>query len=297
MVFGRRGRFWTFPASLAMAGGKMLRKGHSYARKAYSKARVARRHNRRVLRRRLRRKGRMVRRFGFADQKVVRMFYDMAETQAINNSAAMSKPCYLVMNDVGKPHPMSTPTATYTTMAGYGLFKTLYTSFVVLGSKLTVTIRPGKFINEQKATSGTSTFPDGWWPSFKWGVLLHDAPNSGTYSTWTQIVCDPSARHKTWTPKSDGSGPSSTLTVGYSPKKFWGVSNVRDAFDDYGAVFGSTPTSRCYAVLWIQPIDQATVPFLQTIQVHWRLTSRVLVKDLKGFGEMNAAETLLPIPN
>ena len=290
--------FRAFPTtgwlSALRSGNKMYNLGKKLQRKEAGYVHPKRR--RRIIKRRRNRNRRLVKRFGFADQRVVRMSYTGVDNITLIANAQLQTPMYLVMNDVGKPHPVNAGNF-YTTMAGYALFKSLYTSFVVLGAKLSVTVRPRKFFNTAQAASGTSTYiPYGDWPVMKWGVFLHDAADTGSYTKWSDLCLDPSCKMRTILPKVDSSGTSS-LKIGYSPRKFWSVSSPRDTSDEIGADFGSVPQQRCFAVVWFQTADQVTNAAQLYYSVSYRITAKVLCKDLKGFATLQPEDTLIPVPN
>lgn len=268
--------------------------------KATGTRKVDVRRKRKYLRRRYKRFRRYSYRpsFGFAQEKIINMRYSGSELTAVASvPAGLSRLLTLSMNDVYVPHPDASGEF-QTTAAGYKLFANMYDNWLVLGSKLVITVRPGKFINQVQQTSGTSTYTTGAWPPIKWGVTLLDQDDNAytNYTKWSEIVCDPRTKSRTWVPKPDGSGPSSTIVIGYSPRKFWGQRNVFDdeEMEGTGGESPAGPTKKCFAYIWMQSEDMSTTPFLQHCHLSYKIQYRVQMKNLHSLGLTDANDTLLP---
>lgn len=173
-------------------------------------------------------------RIGFPQTKIVKMRYTQAFSLASSAGSVAGQSFYA--NRVYRPSGLAHDAI------GWDLWKTLYNSYVVIGSKMTVRICGNSY-------SGSVTVP--LWINT---ALQDDISFSYDFETLSE---QGGCKNKLWCP---GSANNSYLVQTYSPKKFFNIAQVKDNIDNLGATFvGSPPTGPtrvAYFHVQQQPVDK-----------------------------------------
>lgn len=114
---------------------------------------------------------------------------------------------------------------------------TLWTSYVVLGSKINFTVLG--VIADANSAGAVAT-----------GVILDD--DDTISSDYTGIIEQGLGRHRITNSRADTT--PRTVIGKYSAKRFFGVKDVKDNQSSIGAKFGFDPVSQAYFVCWAQPL-------------------------------------------
>lgn len=196
--------------------------------------------------------------FGFPAVKVVRCVYHAYDPftmpDAVAGTAVLQTglTMHIRMND---PYDPCTDIAGVfnDTSGGYELFSSYYNRYVVLGSKLVVKLMAnGVYNGGENALEYTAT-------PLVWGVKLDDDDTFG-FAGWEAAACDKNVKWKTFKVGLGDQCKSQKITVKYSPRKWFGVQDVRDSTDasNIGSTTGSSPGRLVYAIPFFQYADKVT---------------------------------------
>lgn len=133
-----------------------------------------------------------------------------------------------------------------------------YQQYVVTGAKITV--KPVLAIAAEQPVAQS--------PPGVYGIILSRDPNPPSVST---ILDNMEQGLGVWRyTTTSGVSAGKSLSLGYSARKFWNISNVNDNRVSIGAGFGADPTYQAYWTLYFGGIDPLIYPspvsFVVTIQ-------------------------------
>lgn len=213
-----------------------------YARRRKAAPKKAMRARRPAVRRRVQRKRRIARvqkytirnlGFGFPSTKVIPMRY--SETVTISGaSGAMGKYTFRA-NSIYDPNL----TGTGHQPQGQDQWAAFYGRYTVIGSRIRV-------YNSDSAVS--QAYP------FVMGIQINN--DSATISSdYTEMI--EQGRNKFMIHNSNF-GYKKGMSLGFSLKKFFNLTNVKDNMQTHGAHFGSNPLEEAYFTIWIQDQDKAS---------------------------------------
>lgn len=159
----------------------------------------------------------------------------------------------------------------------YTLMSTYYKHYSVLGVKATVVVRNTSQFNlpavnpTASGTGGGSVYSAVNIPAMRWGCFLDE--NGGT-TIADYPSFEPLRFHKySHMQPTPFTAPSCKFTIGYSPKKFFGLKWDEPSV---GSNTGADPSKLCNLVIYGQPLDMATVPVLGTFMINVRLKMKVM---------------------
>lgn len=121
-------------------------------------------------------------------------------------------------------------------------YASLYQHYTVLGSRIKATFVSG----------------DTAYAAVVCGVKLDDNATLGTDISTILEHGSPNTKWK-WFPYTGYGAGKATVALNYSPKKFFGIKDVRDNRDTVGAAMGSNPNEDAYFNLFIGHSDETTV--------------------------------------
>ena len=301
MAYSGARRIGSLAAGAVGYGARYLY-GKLRGRKAAVK--VARRRIRRRFRR-TRPMPRMKKTLGFGSYKIVRMMYRGASTfsAASNNAVTMYK--LFQMGNCMEPLNSTYAGNHHNSVVGYNLYKGLYKQWVVLGSKLSCSIRCVSWYNKVAESSGTSSVTQADAHSVRWGIIkthgttITGAGYSATTTNWPAIAADPNCKSKMLSgPVTLGPSRWSNIKVFYSPRRFHGFNNAGDEEDlrmDSTAVAGSNPTEQCNALLWLcDNENNNTYPATYNFECNYTMTFLVKWIDLYNVHDKGLDQQTVP---
>lgn len=235
-----------------------------------------------------------IRRFGFGPSKLVHMEYNACYAYTVTDHFLNHMPSVRLNNPYD---PWVNITGTFNMIsAGYTLYGNLYNKNVVLGAKLTLTLREQKVHNLAQATSGTTSAGNSVdSPPYIWGVKADDDDDISGYTStgWHAILTDPDCRYKV-VHRHPHQPTQSKVIIKWSAKKFFGLTNVKDEIETVGANFGSNVTRYAFAIPWIQVLDENTVPNPYPVfNLQYHLKMAVLCVEPKDQSDMTAGADLV----
>lgn len=136
----------------------------------------------------------------------------------------------------------------------FDTYSAIYDQYVVLGSKITIHAAPST------AAAGTAVY---------FGCLLEDDNSSLATKTTNYMMEQKNNRYKTVNSVNYSNLGTSTLVKKFSAKKYYGVKDVKDNYDDIGSRVTSNPNDAAFFRVWCGPasttIDPAQYQFNITI--------------------------------
>lgn len=117
---------------------------------------------------------------------------------------------------------------------GFDQWAALYNHYVVKGSKINVRIM-------HDTGSGTDI-------AVRCGVYLTDGSSSG-YTDATEFI---EARKGHYRNLGNGADKAVRMNLGYSTRKFFNITNVKDNVGRLGAAVTANPTEQAYYAIWVQ---------------------------------------------
>lgn len=235
--------------------------------------------------------------YGVGNEKVVKCKYtgvvNYSYPANVSTMNTMGNSSIIFLNSPYDPDYSSTGTFNLSS-AGYKLWSKLFSNYVVLGAKVIYTLRLKKpFVYTSSTTTATQVNSGN--RAFKWGVKIDDDASISGYTNWQEIWSDPWNKSRTLGPQPVFGSRSSTIVQKFSPRKFFGIKDVRDD-DIAGAGVGSNPTRPAYSIPWIQPLDQVdsdgnAVDF----QLEITLYQTVLFRRPKDYSNLNSADALIEV--
>lgn len=128
---------------------------------------------------------------------------------------------------------------------GHDQWQLFYNHYVVLGAKI--------WVKACRSIGGDTAAPASYIT-----LQLHDTSSFISPSTdFNKMLENGLVKYKLWTP----SFGSTSMSMGYSPKKFFNVKDMRDNVTRLGAAFGANPVEDAYWTVTYNPLDN-----LQTAQ-------------------------------
>jgi len=118
---------------------------------------------------------------------------------------------------------------------GFDIWSEFYSEYIVVGAKVTLKINP---------TTNNSII----------GMTL--LPSAATMPTDSRVLCE--QKYTKFIPVSSQSAPSKFLKYTYSPKRWFGVSNVTDN-DELWAKTDENPAESAHIAIWAAPQGPAAV--------------------------------------
>lgn len=143
-----------------------------------------------------------------------------------------------------------------------------YQQYCVIGAKITV--KPVQYITEEEPVSQS--------PPGVYGIILSRDTNPPS-STVIQAAMEQGLgvwRYSTISGVSAGSA----LSLGYSAKKFWNITNVNDNRDYIGSGFGSDPPALAYWTLYYGGVPTSNYPAPLTFVVTIRYKCTLAVPQI-----------------
>lgn len=117
---------------------------------------------------------------------------------------------------------------------GHDQWHEFYAKYIVVGAAIRVTFTSNASINSHGGCVG---------------LHLGDAPSWAAGVSTPQVLLEtPRTVMRQWNTRT---WDSITLKMGYSPKKFWGLTNLKDVRDYQGASFNANPLHRAYWTVFI----------------------------------------------
>lgn len=114
-----------------------------------------------------------------------------------------------------------------------------YNKYIVLGSKARL---------YQNSSSTSQSYP------YMFGIQLNSHANTVT-TDWQQMV---EQGHEKFAVRNLNWDGKRVATRGFSLKKTFGLSSVKDNWDLYGSHYGANPTELAYFTCWMQSQDRTT---------------------------------------
>ncbi len=149
---------------------------------------------------------------------------------------------------------------------GHDTLQTLYDNYIVVGSKITAEFSmPGTTTSTYDAAVGIS--------------LEDDAVTTTLPQLWME---QPKSHWKT-IGRADGGKPRAKVVKKFGCKKFFGVKNIGDVQDRYGAQFGTGPAEQAWYHLIVAPIN--TSDDIQSVNVLVTIEYMVLCTELKDLAQ------------
>lgn len=117
--------------------------------------------------------------------------------------------------------------------SAYDIWTQFYQHYVVIGSKITIQFNT----NNISAT-----------PPCVVGVYVND-DTSIVPTTHTGITENRLGHYALYTP--DQTTKSKKISIGFSPKKFFGIKDIKDNIDRLGALVTANPSEQAYFTIWV----------------------------------------------
>ena len=133
---------------------------------------------------------------------------------------------------------------------GHDTMSTLYEKNIVLGCKITVQF-------SQPYTTTTEDIAVG---------LFIDADAGISYSSATGLV---EARKGPYLTLTGNEQRSKFLSMNFSSKKFFNLTDMKDNYNSYGAYFGSNPNESAYITVWAQNLQGSTQTITATVVIDY----------------------------
>lgn len=258
-------------------------------RRSYRAARPSkRRRTARVVRRTRRRQYRRMygrvssfransRSYGIGDNKVIRCRW--VGTENISVLASQIVPYTgtpVLINSAYDPWSGITGTHNLSA-AGFALYATMYSRYIVVGAKLVCTFHPMGVINSLDEVMAV-------------GLLKNGSTSSitSTYGDWSKLVTDPDCNSKTIVPSTKNTA-AVTVVMTYSPRKEFGIKDPKDAaINSYGpgAAVNGNPTQAIYVHPWIHS-KVGNIQANQTWSVDYKLYQKVLFTNRNNLGSIS----------
>lgn len=134
---------------------------------------------------------------------------------------------------------------------GFDQMALLYQRYLVLGSKISINVA------DNASTHQTPCMV---------GCLLTDDAAVAPYVTNTGYI---EAKRGTWRAITGGSHKTTRMSYKYSPKKFWGIKDIKDNRLKIGSSVGSSPEEQAYFMLWCQSLDGGTQSVAITVVIDY----------------------------
>lgn len=122
---------------------------------------------------------------------------------------------------------------------GFDQMAALYNRYLVLGSKITIT-----FYDNAASHSSPAVV----------GACMTD----GTVAPYIVNTSYIEAKRGQWRTITGGARIPIKVTCKYSPKKYWGIKDVKDQHEKIGGAVVGSPDSRAYCMVWVQCTDGGT---------------------------------------
>lgn len=253
-------------------------------RRLYKKARRIISRKRRRISRSVISAGRMS--YGFPERKVVRCKWIGMETISVAATTQLTITGLTGIQMGSAYDPWQGITGQFNvTPAGFDLHSQIYNRYIVLGAKLVATFRPTTF--------NTNDIFD---TPFKVGLKKNTMATLGTLSTWAEASTDPDTKVKTLI-ASRARPSSATVVMTYSPRKEYGIKDIRDALlttTGANAQVNGNPTFGTFAIPWYQCFGTNNViNYAQEWIVEFKLYQKVLFYDRKDLGGLANADSLI----
>lgn len=122
---------------------------------------------------------------------------------------------------------------------GHDQWLQFYNHYIVIGSKIRVTAI--------RSVGADTSFPAAYL-----SLQLTDSPSFINPATdYNKMLENGLIKHKLWAP----SFATATMSLGYSPKKFYNIKDLKDNVTRIGSAFGSNPNDEAYWTITYNPLD------------------------------------------
>lgn len=133
---------------------------------------------------------------------------------------------------------------------GFDQMAAMYNRYIVIGSKLTVTFYDNAASHSTPAVVGCCMSDDSVAP----------------YIVNTSYI---EAKRGQWRTVTGGKRSATRVSCKYSPKKFWGLKDIKDNRQKIGAGTVGSPEDKAYGLVWIQATDGGTQSLSITLVVDY----------------------------
>lgn len=205
---------------------------------------------------------------GFPKQRVVKMRW--MENFTLDSPGASVTRTYSA-NDINNPFglPVHRP-------LGYDQWAQFYQEWVVVGSRINC--------KSTYASTTAGTVP------INWGILLTN-DGTTTYANLSALVEQGKTKYRIMQPVNNGNMTS--ITQGFSAKKFFNITNIKDNYRNLGSFFNpgqsaTGPALSASYVVWAAAADNGTN--VQPINVTVTIEYLVLVGSQKTISQSQAPE-------
>lgn len=214
-----------------------------YRRRRFQPKRAVRKKAMPIRRKAVRRKAGRIRRankvirnlgFGFPATKVVNMRY-VAQVSLTSDTGTMGRYVFRANSCYDPDY-----TGTGSQPRGFDQWGSFYQSYTVIGSKIRM------YCNDSNQT--TNTFP------FLFGVQL----TTDLASVSTNYIDIVEQGREKFCIYNRNQNAKRGISKGFSMKKLFNLTNVRDNQQEHGAHWGNNPTEVAYFTVWQQPQDKAS---------------------------------------
>jgi len=231
---------------------------HMPFKKSYKKRSTKRRYTRRVKRGGRRYSRRSIMPFQPASRIVKLNYFDQLNLSP--NSGSVQQ-CTFRANSIYDPNS----TGTGHQPLFHDQLQELYNNYVVLGSKITAT-----FWSEDVSTA---------YGAYACIKVTDDFNISSSALPYAELEGGKLVKWKMFRANASASNSMLTLTQTYSTKRFFGVKDVKDSKDSFGAPLGNNPTNGAFFNIWVQHPDMSTT--LPTIHCAVKITFIAQVSEPK----------------
>lgn len=165
---------------------------------------------------------------------------------------------------------------------GYSHMASLYKKYVVVGARLSITVKPKNINTNAELSAGTSAWTWKTNPSMKFGLHVSEQSlATDGFTKWPDLAMM-GEKIKTWVPEYQGYSKPLNLSLKWSLRRHLSSTGSLTAYDDYMGSGSTAPTNKVYAHLWNEIADRLSTSWCGSVEVSWSLTQYTKWTDFIG---------------